>query len=549
VRAQQLPSWLVTACLLWGTVVGAPLAHAQLAPRDPFRLDRYNAQPTTRDGFALTLPMPLLHLQASAQAMAHYDLSPLVVRVPGERTVVRSRVTLEVVAALGLFNILEVYARVPTVVYSAGHDTKFDLTSLNAPNEPALSDMAVGVAGGRTFEHGLSFGGKLEAILPTGSSESLTTDHRVEPRAEVLAAYQRSRLTLSGMLGGILRDNADYTDSSIGPELTWGLGMRVRLHDSVEASLEIAGVREFRNRASESASDGAELFLGGRKRMRFEHMEVALGGAVSAGLSDLIGEPAFRGLFNAGVTQRPGKNRAATQKPGDRDGDGLDDVHDQCIDEPEDHDGHADDDGCLDPDNDSDGVNDALDACPNEAGGGRDGCPTLDIDGDGIADTQDQCPRDPEDIDGDRDADGCPDLDSDGDGLTDDRDACPDVPGVAAKNGCLVHARLERDTVATLTPITFDTQTVSVASTSLPVLDDVAALLLARSQLQAMLLVKIARRPVPDGGLVTGRARVALLLEALVARNVPRTRLSSQIELVPANQHDDVVIMVRAAPP
>ncbi|MBZ5715589.1 OmpA family protein [Nannocystis pusilla] len=44
----------------------------------------------------------------------------------------------------------------------------------------------------------------------------------------------------------------------------------------------------------------------------------------------------------------------------DRDGDGLIDVRDACPDEPEDHDGFADDDGCVDRDNDADGIVDAL---------------------------------------------------------------------------------------------------------------------------------------------------------------------------------------------
>lgn len=65
----------------------------------------------------------------------------------------------------------------------------------------------------------------------------------------------------------------------------------------------------------------------------------------------------------------------------DPDGDGIFDEADQCPDQPEDHDGFQDEDGCPDPDND----------------------------GDGIPDGEDLCPLDAEDVDGFQDDDGCPD--------------------------------------------------------------------------------------------------------------------------------------------
>jgi OOP family OmpA-OmpF porin len=94
-------------------------------------------------------------------------------------------------------------------------------------------------------------------------------------------------------------------------------------------------------------------------------------------------------------------------KPGDRDGDGLNDNVDKCPDDPEDKDGFEDDDGC----------------------------PDLDNDGDGIKDVVDKCPLDPEDADKFEDEDGCPDLDNDKDGLSDKIDKCPIEFGVAP-DGC-----------------------------------------------------------------------------------------------------------------
>lgn len=100
--------------------------------------------------------------------------------------------------------------------------------------------------------------------------------------------------------------------------------------------------------------------------------------------------------------------------PRDRDGDGIPDVRDECIDVPEDKDGYQDEDGCPDPDNDLDGILDVNDGCPNmpedmDGFQDEDGCPDEDNDQDGILDVDDQCPLEPETINGEQDQDGCPD--------------------------------------------------------------------------------------------------------------------------------------------
>ncbi len=75
---------------------------------------------------------------------------------------------------------------------------------------------------------------------------------------------------------------------------------------------------------------------------------------------------------------------------GDGDGDGIVDAEDACINEPEDHDGWEDADGCPDPDNDGDGIPDV-----------RDG----EVDASGFGACRDQ----PETVNGVDDLDGCPD--------------------------------------------------------------------------------------------------------------------------------------------
>jgi hypothetical protein len=131
----------------------------------------------------------------------------------------------------------------------------------------------------------------------------------------------------------------------------------------------------------------------------------------------------------------------------DRDGDGIPDKHDDCVDSPEDHDGFQDEDGCPDYDNDGDGIPDRQDLAPNQAEDydgfeDQDGIPDLDNDGDGIPDIRDACPNDPEDFNGFMDNDGCPDgvHDIDGDGIPDSKDICPNEPedldGFEDQDGC-----------------------------------------------------------------------------------------------------------------
>jgi OOP family OmpA-OmpF porin len=129
----------------------------------------------------------------------------------------------------------------------------------------------------------------------------------------------------------------------------------------------------------------------------------------------------------------------------DGDSDGIPDVKDRCIEQPEDKDGFEDEDGCPDMDNDADGVLDAVDRCPLQAGAAENqGCPEerpKDRDADGIPDLLDRCLEQPEDRDGYQDEDGCPELDNDSDGLLDAADRCPEEAGPPTQLGCPVRDR------------------------------------------------------------------------------------------------------------
>jgi hypothetical protein len=118
---------------------------------------------------------------------------------------------------------------------------------------------------------------------------------------------------------------------------------------------------------------------------------------------------------------------------GDDDSDGVPNELDDCPDTPAGMPVSAN--GCplSETDTDGDGVTDDIDLCPDTPEGedvDADGCALsqVDSDGDGVTDDLDLCPDTPagEDVD----ADGCAlsQIDSDGDGVTDDLDLCPDTP-------------------------------------------------------------------------------------------------------------------------
>lgn len=103
----------------------------------------------------------------------------------------------------------------------------------------------------------------------------------------------------------------------------------------------------------------------------------------------------------------------------------------------------------------------------------------------GVA-NEDRCPDGAEDPDGFDDADGCPDDDNDRDGIADATDACPleaeVVNGVDDADGCPDEGLVAvvDDTIVLSERIFFETSKARIRGRSRPILEAVAALLVAR---------------------------------------------------------------------
>ena len=112
----------------------------------------------------------------------------------------------------------------------------------------------------------------------------------------------------------------------------------------------------------------------------------------------------------------------------DTDGDGINDVFDDCPNTPENEEVDSKGCGLSQRDSDNDGLFDNVDSCPNtppNAVVDSEGC--TDTDQDGVFDSFDLCPDTPSGAE--IDSDGCAifQRDSDGDGVTDDFDQCPNT--------------------------------------------------------------------------------------------------------------------------
>jgi outer membrane protein OmpA-like peptidoglycan-associated protein/opacity protein-like surface antigen len=175
--------------------------------------------------------------------------------------------------------------------------------------------------------------------------------------------------------------------------------------------------------------------------------------------------------------------------PIDSDKDGVPDGIDQCPDTPSG--ATVDARGCP-TDSDKDGVPDGIDQCADTPQGtpvDARGCPR-DSDNDGVPDGVDQCADTPSGTQ--VDARGCPIItDADHDGVPDDKDKCPFTPANVKvdKDGCPIELSerevelLDKGRI-TERNIHFETAKWDILPESLPVLDEIGAVLIQWPQLR-----------------------------------------------------------------
>ena len=231
----------------------------------------------------------------------------------------------------------------------------------------------------------------------------------------------------------------------------------------------------------------------------------------------------------------------------DKDGDGVADGDDACPEVA----GLIDFGGC--PDSDGDGLADNNDTCPNEAGPkANNGCPYGDSDGDGVADNEDDCPtiagvarmKGCPDSDGDGVADkddncpntpglasnrGCPEVkDADGDGVIDRDDRCPTTAGPASNNGCpVIKEEVKERLNFAAKNIQFETNSARIKSASIPVLDEVASILMQYPNYNVSIGGHTDSIGNAEFNQRLSEKRAAACLEYLAKKGIERNRMSS----------------------
>lgn len=352
-------------------------------------------------------------------------------------TVVESMTTMQLTGAYGIDDSTQIGASLPIVFALQGDGFQ----AMNAmPTAGGLSVTGIGdlvLEGKKRLyrDRALRLGALAQITLPSsfGSDDSqFIGDNLPTARGRVALQYEMDRISFGINGGVILRKPRTIYDSTIGQQLTWGVGAAVRITPKLSVigeSFGRAGLPSFSLDASPLEA------VGGLRFYATSAFAVVVGGG--AGLVKGIGSPEAR--FFASVGYSPDVR--------DSDGDGIANGKDKCVLVPEDKDGHDDEDGCPDDDNDGDRRPDSEDKCPETAEDldgfdDDDGCPELDNDGDKFPDLQDKCPNDAEDGKAPQPTDGCPanKRDTDGDGISDLMDKCPsdeeDMDSFEDGDGC-----------------------------------------------------------------------------------------------------------------
>ena len=213
----------------------------------------------------------------------------------------------------------------------------------------------------------------------------------------------------------------------------------------------------------------------------------------------------------------------------DNDGDGILDVNEgtDCVDQPEDLDEFEDTDGCPDPDNDEDEVLDQNDDCPIDFGPkATGGCP--DADTDLLRDLDDECPNEA----GPTSAFGCPDGDEDR--VPDYRDACPDEAGnegadARRSDGCFRSAFVTESSIVITDKVYFSSGRDTIQRRSYSLLDTVAQVM---TDVKGIKKLKVEGHTDSSGddqaNLELSQRRANAVVEYLVGKGIAEERLVAE---------------------
>jgi len=342
-------------------------ASTAVAAADGLDGERFTPATGVEGGFVNEHPGVPFHLGWGLGLFLNFAHDPVVVVDANNNVIakpVQTGLTADLVASLGLFGRVELGLDLPVHLIYDGDpygalDASGGLGDLRFV--PKLAILRRG-----TLERHFLLGLAVPVSLPTGNDNALRGAGGITVGPELLLAGHLGKLGLGMDVGYRWRSQhpagLPWGDGvTFGPWVSYGLtdklGLRVEAYGEKMVSADVGGA-DF----PIELLGGVEYRIGG----------VALYGGASFGLSNGIGDPAFRII--GGVRFRG--NSPERQGFKDSDGDGILDKDDKAPYAAEDFDGYQDDDGRPDPDNDGDGIPDEQDECPEIKGDAEHrGCP------------------------------------------------------------------------------------------------------------------------------------------------------------------------------
>ena len=513
------PSRISFALALAGMWLAVALCAPHSAAAQTRGIDVQTFLPPSVDGTTFTIDRPSVprHLTFVGGLASSYAYAPLSRTSPdGSHTpMVRGLWQTELLGAVGLFETMELGLAIPLVDATVANDflaatpTYASHVTVGDPRASLKMPILRGA-------FSLSFRGVVSVAL--GASDHNLGGRRFTAMPSAIASYETGKWSFGAELGYRFRHGASIGNLVLGNEAQFGVGAAYQLVKQVSLIAEFQARLGLGSQGIHPGQNPSEIDAGVRLALsKAWTLDIGGGTGVVAG----YGAPLARGFLIARF--------ASEDEP--------------CAAGPEDYDGFEDGDFCADRDNDADTIEDAVDECPNDAedrDGFRDddGCPDLDNDADGLRDDADQCPNDAEDPDGFRDDDGCPDADNDDDGVADNLDDCPMEPedrdGFQDDDGCPEPGPRTATVTVTDTRILiseriyFDFDHDTIRSVSMPLLDQVAAVIL---ELDGHKHVRVEGytddqgSPEYNADLSARRARS--VVEYLVTKGVPRDRIDS----------------------
>jgi OmpA-OmpF porin, OOP family len=524
-----------TAVAILPLVLAAP-AWAQTAPG--FALDRYSPSERGSDWFAGESLDLRGHGRFALGIVGDWAHRPLVLYMGGESIpIVRNQLYAHVGTNVVLWNRLRVGVSFPVLFWGDGDPAQVGAVRYADRNGTKVGDLRLGADVRLLGEYGEAFtlACGLQIHLPTGSREAYAGDGKVRVRPRVLAAGDAGPFAYAANVAFMYRALTDeVAGQPFGSELGLTASAGVRLFERrLLVGPELFGSTVVQHGGAFSKlTTPFELIFGAKARAT---SDVLVGIGVGPGLTRGQGAPGFRLLGSLELLPDVKTPPAA---PADRDGDGVIDTDDACVDVAGRKSADPHENGCPEAkDRDKDGILDKDDACPDEPGPRnidvlKNGCPPRDRDKDGVLDDDDACVDVPGARSSDLTKNGCPEpKDRDKDGVVDESDACPDDAGKPnddpKKNGC-PEVVVKGDQIVVLGRIEFATRKDQIRSESEPILDGVLRVMQANPDITKLSVEgHTDNRGGKDFNQGLSKRRAAAVVKWLVAHGVDKQILSS----------------------